>query len=245
MLYLNSKSILWVEIDWSKIVWGYFPIRIEGVCMAHRLATEYIESRLEISKQEIMKLLEILRMNGITYDVVGENDDIRAIHVQKDQDHMLFTFVLEQDRYVFEGSFRLKQREMVNAMREIVAQFKGNAIVKRIYDHFSISYHYEFGTVVKIVEHGQERDQMIFERKHQHGEYVQTNDRETSTQRQLETLFLRTDVEHRIEEIRSEIDQFLDIRNRLKTSQVRVQRDAIDKRLRALSRKLLVLEAIS
>lgn len=212
--------------------------------MAHRLATEYIESRLEFSKQEMKKLFRILQTNGITYDVVGGDDDIRAIHVQKDQDHMLLTFAMDQDRYVFQGSFRLKQRELVNAMREIVAHFKGNAIVKRIYDHFAISYHYEFGAVVKIVEHGQDRDHVIFERKHQNGEFIPTHQRETSTQIQLEKLFAKTDVELRIETIRMEIDQFLDIRNRLKTSQVRVQRDAIDKRLKALSKELLVLEAI-
>jgi 3-polyprenyl-4-hydroxybenzoate decarboxylase len=88
----------------------------------------------------------------------------------------------------------MNDRSMVEAMRQALATFKGHAIVNRVYEQFTLSYHYEHGAVVRIVEQNDEREKMIFERLHQHGEAVPYATACSTTDR-LEAVFQRNDVE--------------------------------------------------
>ncbi len=211
--------------------------------MAHRLATEYTQSRLVLSEQDLQKVCGIFMSHQISVERSGDDVGWCVLRLEKEQEVVLLAFENRQSQYVFEGTFRVKQRDLVNAMREVVATFKGHAIVNRIYQQFTISYYYEHGTVTKIVESNDDVQSMIFEKKHQHGEFVNET-RKTATQERLQTVFERNDVELRIAELKKQIDEWLDIRNRLKISVIPDQIHAIDRRLIKLTSELIISEAI-
>src|SRR5690606_14417598 len=94
---------------------------------------------------------------------------------------------------------RLTRPMFVNAMRKAVSDFKGDALVNRIYKGFTMVYEYKHGSVVKIEEVQGSHRKKIFEYK--------------DSLSIMEHMFKKVDIEKQINEIRQEVDWLLDIRN--------------------------------
>jgi hypothetical protein len=213
--------------------------------MALRLATEYNQSRLVLSEPEIRQLCDLLKSHELHVEITYLSTGSCVVRAEKDQERIDLPFDRVNDRYVFEGDIRMHQSALVHAMRGVVSAFRGHAIVNRIYQQFTISYYYEHGTVTRIVEHHGGQEQKIFERRHQHGETIPQLTA-TATQERLQQLFGCLAVEQRIASLRAEVDQWLDIRNRIHRSTLLVpdQLLAVDRQLARLQQCLLACEAI-
>jgi hypothetical protein len=111
-------------------------------------------------------------------------------------------------------------------MRKAVSEFKGSAIVNRIYSTYTMIYFYELGAVVKIVEAKGTNENVIYQYK--------------DTLGQLEQMFHKQEVEREIEGVHHQINRLLDLRNALQEPDIRSQ---IDVRLSQLTQRLFLLEA--
>jgi hypothetical protein len=196
--------------------------------MARRLATEYIKAVLEVSEAEFNEFVSLFQNENFRTEVkICENGD-REITLY-DKDHQIpLSFKKQGSHFEFEGSYRICDVELAGVMRKAVKQFKGFAIVHRIYANFTMVYHYDMGTVVKIAERSGQKERVIYEYR--------------NPALELERLFMRQGAEDEIAHVKREIDRLLDLRNRTPRS----DRDAllrIDKQLAMLAHQLFVLEA--
>lgn len=111
-------------------------------------------------------------------------------------------------------------------MRKAVSEFKGSAIVNRVYTGYTMVYHYVQGSVVTIIERKGDQDKIIYAHQDTLGE--------------MEKLFLRSEIEQEIEQLKGSINQLLDLRNEMNDKSSVIQ---IDGRLTELTHRLFVLEA--
>jgi hypothetical protein len=139
---------------------------------------------------------------------------------------IVLSFEKHSGHYVCSGSCKITSVKLVNLMRKAVSQFKGSAIVNRLYRGYMMVYHYERGSVVKILEVKDQHEKVVYEYK--------------DTLGMLEKLFRKTEVEQEIGKIQAQINQLLDLRNDLKDMGIQQH---IDERLQRLTQRLFVLEA--
>jgi hypothetical protein len=141
-------------------------------------------------------------------------------------DALVLTFERRLGIYVLEGSCRFTDLKLANAMRKAVSQFRGDAVVNRIYEFHTVQYHYRSGTVIRILERSKCSERLIYEHKDTIGELTRT--------------FRNESVEAKIQAARLEINELLDQRNVASNAEaLRV----IDAELKRLSHQLFVLEA--
>lgn len=195
--------------------------------MAQRLATEFVKTSLYCTEADFTKLTQCFAEHHIRMQVkVLENGSHEIVLEDESGGEIVLKFQKQADGYRCEGGCFIRNLKLANAMRIVVASFRGDAVMKRIYSNHTIIYYYTQGTVAKIVESANGQQRLIFERK--------------DTAGQLEQLFRRRQIESRIETVRREINELLDLRNVL-------QRDdetaIIDYRLRKLTHDLFVMEA--
>lgn len=192
--------------------------------MAQRLATEYVKTCLELTEAEMSGFIAMFHEHQNLLQVkVLDNGSQEVVMMDRPGDEIALSFERRMGKYVFEGSCRFTNPNLVNLMRKAVSEFKGSAIVNRIYTGYTMVYHYAQGSVVKIVELKGDAAKVVYEHKDTAGE--------------LERMFRRSETEHEIRQIRHEIDYFLDLRNRSE------EKAAIDEHLKMLSHRLFVLEA--
>ncbi|HJV45676.1 MAG TPA: hypothetical protein VJ824_08100 [Bacillota bacterium] len=191
--------------------------------MAQWLSTEYVKALLEVTPAELEQFIQFFRNENFHTEVkVCENGD-REVVVADDTDEIPLSFKKLEPYYEFSGSYQIFNEKLACAMRKAMKQFRVYAIVRRVYTGFKMTYYYENGTVVKIVENSGIRERVIYEYSNFNG--------------QLEWIYRNKGAEQEIDVIKSEIDQLLDQRNN--------QGDIIeiDARLRTLSHQLFILEA--
>lgn len=193
--------------------------------MAQRLATEYVKSYLQLSQDEFHQLLHMFAEEMPEFHKEETSNGVK-LSFMDDESHVTLSFVKKGTDYVCQHPYRIKNQTLANFMRRMLSTFKGNAIVNRIYPNFTMVYHYDHGSVVRITEVKDSRERLIYELK-----------QKTMA---LQTLFEQTRIENEIREIQSRINELLDLRN---TAQVHFSTDIIDAELRALSHRLFVLEA--
>lgn len=198
--------------------------------MAQRLATHYANAYFTMSEQELEQFVSLFSQENITVQVkICDNGDRDIIITDKNGDIQL-TFQREGNRFSCEGSYLITDLHLANAMRKAMKTFKGHGIVHRIYESFTVVYHYDEGSVVSIQEVSDDAETPIFE------------NRAPDLKKQLECLFQQKGAEEQIALIRQETDKWLDLRNwTMKVAPERVA--SIDQRLAELSRRLFVLEA--
>src|SRR5690606_3279601 len=121
--------------------------------------------------------------------------------------------------------YRLGTLQLANVMRQAISQFKGDAIVNRIYSNFTMVYYYERGTVVKIVELGEHGQKTIYEFKSMLG--------------RLEQLYNNRQTENEIVLVKNQVNQLLDERNRADSEE---KLEQVDSKLSELTHRLFVLE---
>lgn len=104
--------------------------------------------------------------------------------------------------------------------------FKGDGVVHRIYEEFTMTYVYTQGVVRKIVEQIGENTRVIYEYK--------------NTLLELQRVFQARDIEREINRLYAEVDSLLDTRMDASTSD---QLQQIDKKLARHQKRLFELEA--
>lgn len=196
--------------------------------MAQRLATEYVKTCLVLAEAEWSQLLQLFQSNNLMFKVkVLDNGDHEiAIENASGADRLVLTFERRLGKYVLEGSCRFTDLRLANAMRKAVSQFKGDAVVNRIYEYHTVEYQYRSGTVVRITERSKRGERLVFEYKDTIGELMKT--------------FRSSSVEAQIQVARIEINEWLDRRNAATGPE---DRAAVDEQLKRLTHRLFVLEA--
>lgn len=195
--------------------------------MPLRLATVYVKTRLSVTEAELHDFIgDLLCGQVLSHVQVLENGTRQLVCRENGQDEISFIFERVAETYIFEGACPITGPIMTQLMRKAVAAYKGDAIVNRLYPGYTIVYHYEQGSVAKILEVKGDRERLIYLHR--------------KILKQLEQPFLKQDVEHKIKAVQSEIDRLLDQRNGT------AEKDflqIIDERLAKLSHDLFMLEA--
>lgn len=196
--------------------------------MAKRLATEYVNAKLQLTIDEMTKFICFMEEQQLHSQVLVLENGNQELVLQDvaGREEIKLTFERQNDYYVCELSCRIVEPKLTNAMRKAVSAFRGNAIVNRIYSHYTMVYHYMNGNVRKIVECTNNGERVVFEHR--------------DTLGQLERVFRSRLIEREIGLINGAVNELLDLRNQ--TKQVE-QIAEIDVRLSELTRKLFVLEA--
>lgn len=197
--------------------------------MAQRLATNYAKAYFTMNEEELAQFVSLFTNEHISVDVkVCDNGDRDVILTDKSGEIQL-NFLRVGNRYSCDSSYLIRDRQLAEAMRKAMKTFRGQGIVHRIYDGFTMVYHYDQGSVVSIHEVTGDEELSIFENT---ASYVS---------RELDQLFRQTGGEEEIESIRQETDRWLDLRNWAKRTAPE-KLSAIDERLTALSQRLFELE---
>ncbi|MCR2802611.1 non-ribosomal peptide synthetase module [Paenibacillus soyae] len=196
--------------------------------MAKRLATEYVNAKLQFKVDEMSRFIALMEDGQLRLQVLvldNGNQEL-LLHDVAGKEEVRLTFERRQDYYVCELSCRLVEPRLANALRKAVSAFRGNAIVNRIYSHYTMIYHYTNGTVQKIVESTDSGERVVFEHK--------------DTLGQLERVFRSRLIEREIGLVQGAVNELLDLRNQTTD---RGEIATIDQKLTELTRKLFMLEA--
>src|SRR5437879_5379271 len=111
--------------------------------MAQRLATEYVKTCLVLTEAEMLKFVQIFADHQVQLQVkVYENGSQDVVIQDGSDDEIVLSFERMDCKYVFTGSCRLNSLNLVNIMRKAVAEFKGSALVNRIYSSYTMVYLY-------------------------------------------------------------------------------------------------------
>ncbi|WP_195576340.1 non-ribosomal peptide synthetase module [Paenibacillus sp. 1001270B_150601_E10] len=197
--------------------------------MARRLATEYVKARMQLTESQLPHLLQSFLGQSIVWHVkVLENGSQEVVLEDGQGDEVTFLFEKQGNRYVCVTSCRLERPKLTQVMQKLVATFRGEAVVNRIFAGFTMTYYYVEGTVQRIVQHQGGENRLIYERKDQ------------NKVKELAQLFHQDNVERKIAELKRQINKWLDARN-LASDKDSVQ--AIDEQLNQLVHQLFVLEA--
>ncbi|CAM5786712.1 MULTISPECIES: hypothetical protein [Brevibacillus] len=198
--------------------------------MAQRLATNYAKAYFTMNEEELNRFVSLFTNEHISVEVkICENGD-RDVLLTDKSGAIQLTFHRLGNRYSCESSYLIRDMHLANAMRKAMKTFRGHGIVHRIYDGFTVVYHYDEGSVVSIQEVSGDEEVSIFENTAPHAA------------KELEELFRQTGSECEIDSIRQETDRWLDLRNWAKHAAPE-KLGMIDLRLCALSRRLFELEA--
>ncbi|PYI52202.1 non-ribosomal peptide synthetase module [Paenibacillus flagellatus] len=195
--------------------------------MAQRLATEYVKTCLTLTEAEMIQFMKLFEEQGVHTEGKATGDGSREIVLRDDSgEEVVLTFLKQGDRYACEGSCRVSDPKLANLIRKAVSQFKGDAIVNRIYPAFTMKYVYKRGSVVQISEIVSGKHKLVYEYK--------------DTVGQLERLYRQQHVEQQISQVYVRIDELLDERNR---SESAAGQRTVDEQLARLAHKLFELEA--
>jgi hypothetical protein len=195
------------------------------IFMAQRIATEYKQIQLELTNQQLQAFINFFKAKNFPTEVrVFDNGDTEFILFDKGSEIPL---AFRNIGYLFhyEGSYVIKDTELASTMQKAVHDFKGHALVHRIYDNYVMEYHYQYGNVTKIIERKSSGSRLVFE----------YNDPALH----LSLLFAEQGVEDEIAWIKLQIDMLLDQRTRAKGVMLR----SIDEKLRELTKELFIAEA--
>lgn len=195
--------------------------------MAQRLATEYVKTCLHLTEAEMSSFLDLLTMNQVNPRVKVTENGSQEVAFQDDAgEEICLSFEWKSGYYVCEGSCRVSNPKLANLMRKAVAEFKGDAIVNRIYPSYTMNYIYKRGSVVQIMEITPDRKKLVFEYK--------------DTLGLLERMFHQKRVEFEISDVLDQINRLLDERI---AAELSGEVQLIDDQLKSLTHKLFVLEA--
>lgn len=196
--------------------------------MLKRIATEYKHVNLWLDEKELYEMMELLHGEGISLkERVLENGDLELI-LSRGADEIHLSLEKKGERYhLHTSSCVLQDRMLVNLMRKVMAHFKGEALVYRLYPTFKVEYRYEKGKVLAIREIADGAEKLIFENR----DFAFL----------LERIMEDRTVEKEIAEIRVRVDHLLDERNRLLSEPDRIP--SIDRMLTRYAKRLFELEA--
>lgn len=194
--------------------------------MAQRLATEYVKATMRLSEPQMHLFLRMTEDGRLHHRVkVLDNGCQEIVLEDVSGEEVHFPFDRIEGFYICELSCRLVNQHLTNVVRKLFMAFKGDGVVHRIYEGFTMTYVYTQGTVRKIVEKTGENIRVIYEYK--------------NTLLELQHLFQARDVEREINRVYAEIDSLLDTRNDATIEQLH----QIDETLARCQKRLFELEA--
>lgn len=195
--------------------------------MAQRLATEYVKATVQLTELQLNQFLhsaESCHVHPMVKVIGSGEQEIVLEDVNGEEVHL--PIVCKDGVYVCELSCRLVNPRLTNAVRKLFVTFKGDGMMNRIYQGFTMMYYYEQGSVRKIAEITPEGSRLVYEYK--------------PTINDLEQLYQCTEVESEISLLYRDINFWLDQRNKAVSAEDCIN---IDEMLRLYSKKLFVLEA--
>ncbi|WEK55338.1 MAG: non-ribosomal peptide synthetase module [Candidatus Cohnella colombiensis] len=196
--------------------------------MAQRVATEYVNASMTLTEAEMPRLISLCGTQQVKLQVFVLDNGNQEIVLEEDVggEFIRLSFERMNGQYHCELSCRVVQPKLTNTLRKLVSSFKGDAVVNRIYNGFTMIYHYAQGAVIRIIESIEDRERIVFEHR--------------DTVGLLEAQFKKNAVEHEIVHLRGAVNELLDIRNQTKDPQQLME---IDRHLANHSQKLFALEA--
>jgi hypothetical protein len=196
--------------------------------MARRVATEYVNASLTLTEAEMPRLISMCEIQQLRLQVFVMDNGNQEVVLEEDAggESIRMTFERANGEYRCVLTCRVVQPKLTNALRKLVSSFKGDAVVNRIYEGFTMIYHYIQGQVARIVESNGELLRTVFEHR--------------DTLGRLESQFNLYSVEEEINRLRGSVNELLDIRNQTKETELIAE---IDQRLKYHSRMLFSLEA--
>jgi hypothetical protein len=196
--------------------------------MAQRVATEYVNASLTLTEAEMPRLISICEIQQLKLQVFVLDNGNQEIVLEDDAggETISLTFELRGGEYRCSLTCRVVQLKLTNALRKLVSSFNGHAVVNRIYNGFTMVYHYVGGSVIRIVEDSSAGLRTVFEQR--------------DTLGRLESQFMLCSVEEEINRVRGSVNELLDMRNQMAEPSLIAE---IDQRLRYHSRLLFTLEA--
>ncbi|GAB6991427.1 hypothetical protein [Paenibacillus pini] len=195
--------------------------------MAQRLATEYVKATLQMTELQMNQFMhsadcchvhpfvKVLDSGG--QEIVLEDEGGEEVH---------FPLESKDGLYVCELSCRLVNPRLTNLVRKLFIACKGNGIVNRIYEGFTMMYEYEKGSVQKIAEISPLGTKLTYERN--------------QSSEGLQRVFQSNEVEQEISRLYQDINFWLDERNKAMTKE---QIAMIDHKLHLSTVKWFALEA--
>jgi hypothetical protein len=193
--------------------------------MARRTATVYKHLEIEVTYQQLQEFLDFFKKSDFKTEVrVFNNGDSELVLFDSNQE---IPFSASGGGYKIIGSYSITDSKLAHLIQSMIRKFKGQALVHRIYEHYTIEYHYYLGSVTLIKEFNGSKEKIIYYAHNQ--ELI----------RHLTQLFSSQVVEKQISLIKDEIDMLLD--QRCEASHHK--RQTIDIRLSQLSNQLFILEA--
>lgn len=194
--------------------------------MAHRVATEYVNANLTLSEAEMPGLIALCGTQQLRLQVFVLDNGNQEVVLEDGAggESIRLTFERSNGAFRCRLTCRVKERQLTDTLRKLVSAFKGDAVVNRIYEGFTMVYHYVQGAVVRIAECRGSEVRTVFEHKNTLG--------------RLEAQFQLCSVEEEIARLRESIDNLLDLRNRNP-----LDLKDVDERLKYHSRLLFALEA--
>ncbi|KAF6617883.1 non-ribosomal peptide synthetase module [Paenibacillus sp. EKM102P] len=195
--------------------------------MAQRLATEYVKTTLTLSETQMDEFLQAVNDPQVHYRIkVLDNgrQEIVLEHIAGEEVHLFFE--AKEGAFVCELTCRLVHPQLTLFIRQLFVRFKGEGIVYRMYQGFTMVYFYNEGAVRKIMEKDAEGSRLVFEYR--------------NTVQELQQLFQHQNVEKEIADVYNLINSLLDERNLARTFS---ELEQIDHKLRMSCSKLFALEA--
>ncbi|PZM66669.1 non-ribosomal peptide synthetase module [Paenibacillus dendritiformis] len=193
--------------------------------MARRLATEYVKASLQLTEAQLTRFLQSLALHSVGVKVL-DNGNQEVVLEDGQGDEITFLFEKQGNRYVCVTSCRLVHPKLTQVMHKLVATFRGEAVVNRIFAGFTMTYYYEDGAVRKIEERKHQESRIIYEHK--------------DTVRDLQKMFQKNGAELRIDSVQKQVNMLLDERNQAHSTEL-IQH--IDAQLSRLAHQLFILEA--
>lgn len=195
--------------------------------MARRLATEYVRAHLQLTEIQLNRLLQSFVGQSIVWHVkVLDNGSQEIVLEDGNGDEITFLFEKQETHYICVTSCRLEHPKLTQLMQRLVSTFRGEAVVNRIFQGFTITYFYGEGMVRKILENRDGDTRIVYEHK--------------DTTSKLQRVFVKKTVELEIGEIHTRINRLLDERNHTHEPQ-EIKR--IDGELQQMVHQLFALEA--
>ncbi|WP_123041312.1 non-ribosomal peptide synthetase module [Cohnella candidum] len=196
--------------------------------MAQRVATEYVNANLTVPETDMPRLLALCGAQQLRLQVFVLENGNQEVVLEDDAggESIRLTFERSEGNYRCRLTCRVVQPKLTNVLRKMVSAFKGDAVVNRIYEGFTMVYHYMQGAVIRIAECKGNAVRTVFEYR--------------DTLGRMEAQFQLCSVEEEIGRLKQSVNELLDRRNRAADpGSIR----EIDERLKYHSRLLFVLEA--
>jgi hypothetical protein len=196
--------------------------------MAKRLATQYVHTRLVLTEQDLTHLFAIVHTFGLACSIDVHTDGGCAVVIeQPHHNRCAFRFVRSAGTLLYEGPDDVADARIAHAWRAVIARFRGDATVLRVYATYTLEYVYCAGRVHTITEITDSGRKSIYSPPlhiDAHATMMHTNT-----------------VEQRIEAIKARVDCVLDARNAAHDDAYTIAR--IDAQLRTYAHQLFVYEA--